>query len=231
MLTNKLTHQRGVGLIEVLVAVLLLSVAVLGFSALQVQAVSATDESLVRTKSLTVVRNLAEVMRAYPEAYVTGSGTTFTSSASDVSGATPTIQAVMSSPATNTVTVSSNKTKADGTIVKDTKTISILASGANCLSTEVETVSGKKIPKQPCSIDQLAARDALMVKKIAADEEIKLAITTCPGTSAEAIQQQMCIVTAWNDTKAIMSDSDTKACATNNGVYKTGSHCLISEAY
>ena len=122
MLTNKLTYQRGVGLIEVLVAVLLLSVAVLGFSALQVRAISATDESLVRTKSLTVVRNLAEVMRAYPEAYVTGSGTTFTSSASDVSGATPTIQAVMSSPATNTVTVSSNKTKADGTIVKDTKT-------------------------------------------------------------------------------------------------------------
>ncbi|MGI9340908.1 MAG: prepilin-type N-terminal cleavage/methylation domain-containing protein, partial [Psychrobacter sp.] len=36
-------RQRGVGLVEVLVAVLLLSVAVLGFSALQLQAVSATD--------------------------------------------------------------------------------------------------------------------------------------------------------------------------------------------
>ena len=71
-------HEQGIGLVEVLVAVLLLSVAVLGFSALQVRAISATDESLVRTKSLTVVRNLAEVMRAYPEAYVKdGSGPTF----------------------------------------------------------------------------------------------------------------------------------------------------------
>ena len=222
--------QRGVGLIEVLVAVLLLSVAVLGFSALQMRAISATDESLVRTKSLTVVRNLAEIMRAYPEAYVTGSGTAFTSASSNTKDAVPTIQAVISSTATNTVTVSSKKTKTDGTVVTDTKTISILATGANCLSTEIEKVGTKNVPKQPCSMDQLAARDALMVKKIAADEEIKLAITTCPGTSTQAIQQQMCIITAWNDTKALMSD-DAKACATSAGVYKTGSHCLISEAY
>ena len=71
---KRLSNQHGVGLVEVLVAVLLLSVAVLGFSALQIRAISATDESLVRTKSLTVVRNLAEVMRAYPEAYVTVMG-------------------------------------------------------------------------------------------------------------------------------------------------------------
>ena len=57
-------QQRGVGLIEVLVAVLLLSVAVLGFSALQLRAISATDESLVRTQALSVIRGLAENMRA-----------------------------------------------------------------------------------------------------------------------------------------------------------------------
>ena len=39
--------QKGVGLIEVMVAVLILAVAVLGFSALQMQAVKATDESLI----------------------------------------------------------------------------------------------------------------------------------------------------------------------------------------
>lgn len=212
------SEQVGVSLVEVLVALLLLSVAVLGFSALQVRAISATDESLVRTKSLTIVRNLAELMRSYPEAYVTGSGTAFNSAASDASGAVPTVQAIVSSSATETVTVSS-------------KIISILANGTNCLSTEVETVEGKKVPKQPCSIDQLAARDALMIKKIAVDEGIKLGITTCPGTSANAIQQQMCIITAWNDTNPLMNDSDIKACATSAGVYKTGSHCLISEAY
>lgn len=58
------SKQDGVGLIEVLVAVLLLSVAVLGFSALQMRAIGATDESLVRTQALTIIRGLAENMRA-----------------------------------------------------------------------------------------------------------------------------------------------------------------------
>lgn len=215
---KSLTHQRGVGLVEVLVSVLLLSVAVLGFSALQVRAVGATDESLVRTKSLTVVRNLAEVMRAYPEAYVTGSGTAFTSVALDTANAVPTIQAVVSSTATDTVSI-------------DGKSISILATGNNCLSTEIITVDSKKVAKQSCSINQLAARDALMIKKTATDESLKVTIVTCPGTTVQAIQQQMCIITAWNDTKAMLDNSDILACANANGVYKTGSNCLISEAY
>lgn len=59
-----LGQQVGVGLVEVLVAVLLLSVAVLGFSVLQLQAVSATDESLIRTQTLSIIRGLAENMRA-----------------------------------------------------------------------------------------------------------------------------------------------------------------------
>lgn len=213
-----LKSQHGVGLVEVLVAVLLLSIAVLGFSALQVRAVSATDESLVRTKSLTLVRNLAEIMRAYPEAYVTGGGSTFTSVSPDTSGAIPTIQAIISSATTDNIKV-------------DAKTIS--RNGAdNCLSTGITTgVDGKKIPNKLCNISQLATRDALMMKQLAKDEGIDLAVVTCPGTTTQAIQQQMCIVTAWNDTKAILDDTDAKACAGINGIYKTGSQCLISEAY
>ena len=42
----------------------LLSVAVLGFSALQMRAISATDESLIRTQALSTIRGLAENMRA-----------------------------------------------------------------------------------------------------------------------------------------------------------------------
>ena len=221
---NKLTSQRGVGLIEVLVAVLLLSVAVLGFSALQMRAITATDESLVRTKSLTLVRNLADIMRAYPAAYVTGSGTAFTE-------VTPTTAAGLPTPnAVPTVQAIISSTALDNIVVGD-KTVSISSSANNCLSTITETdANGKKVPKQPCSINQLAARDALMIKDMATKDGIKLAVVTCPGTSAQAIQQQMCIITAWNDTKALMSD-DAKACATSAGVYKTGSHCLISEAY
>ena len=214
--------QKGVGLIEVMVAVLLLSIAVLGFSALQMRAINATDESLVRTKSLTLVRNLSEIMRAYPNAYVTGSATSFTTAAPTVTNSVSTVQAVMSSSATSTLTV-------------DTKTIDITNSANSCLSTgtKQETVDSivKTVPAQHCNMSQLAARDTLMFKKIAKDEDISMTVVTCPGTTTQAIQTQMCVIAAWNDTKAMLSDSDANACATSNGVYKTGGHCLISEAY
>lgn len=239
------SQQRGVGLIEVLVAVLLLSVAVLGFSALQVRAISATDESLVRTKSLTIVRNLAEVMRAYPEAYVKdGSAPPFESilstefadlSLAERAKVVPTIQAVVSSSATNTVTISHQKINNDGSKTTVNKTVSVDATEENCLSTATQTVGGKKTPKQTCSINELAARDALMIKKQAVDQGITINIVTCPGSEANAIQQQMCVITAWNGTKALMTDDTTgdnaDACANANGVYKNGSQCLISEAY
>lgn len=238
---SRLSQQIGVGLVEVLVAVLLLSVAVLGFSALQMRAISATDESLVRTKSLTVVRNLAEVMRAYPEAYVKdGSGPTFESilstefadlSIAERAKVVPTIQAVVSSSATDTVTISHVKTNPDGSKTQVSKVVSVLATGENCLSTTTQTVGGKKLPKQTCTINELAARDALMIKKQAADQGITINIETCPGSAANAIQQQMCVITAWNGTKAILDDNDVDACAKANGTYKTSSNCLISEAY
>ncbi len=55
--------QRGIGMVEVLVALLLLAVGVMGFSALQSYAVYATTESLNRTQALTVMRGLAERIR------------------------------------------------------------------------------------------------------------------------------------------------------------------------
>lgn len=226
---NKLSYQQGVGLIEVLVAVLLLSISVLGFSSLQLRAISATDESLVRTKSMTIVRNLAETMRAYPEAYVEdGTAPPFKSIlAVDIvklkpialqNKVQPTIQAVISSAATETVTI-------------DGKAISTLATANNCLSTQVKTDNGKKLPIQSCNVNQLAARDALMIKKMATEESIKVNIITCPNSSTQLVQKQMCIITAWNDTKAILNNTDTKACAKANGIYNAGSSCLISEAY
>lgn len=55
--------QRGVGLVEVLVALLLLAVAALGYTALQAKALKSTDESLTRTQALTVLRSTAEKIR------------------------------------------------------------------------------------------------------------------------------------------------------------------------
>lgn len=79
------TNETGVGLVEVLVAVLLLSVAVLGFSVLQLQAVSATDESLIRTQTLSIVRGLAENMRANSQEVDTYEDTINDSAATKVS--------------------------------------------------------------------------------------------------------------------------------------------------
>ena len=59
----RLSNQRGVGLIEVMVALLLLAVAVLGFSALQMNALNATDESLIRSRAMSMSKQLSENMR------------------------------------------------------------------------------------------------------------------------------------------------------------------------
>ena len=61
---RNLGKQYGMGLVEVLVALLLLAVAVLGFSAMQMTAVKATDESLMRTRALAIMRGGAEAIRA-----------------------------------------------------------------------------------------------------------------------------------------------------------------------
>lgn len=55
--------QRGVGLIEVLVALLLLAIGVLGYSALQLRANSAAIEANDRTIAINIARDLAERMR------------------------------------------------------------------------------------------------------------------------------------------------------------------------
>lgn len=84
--------QQGIGLVEVMVALLLLAIAVLGFTAMQMTAVKATDESLLRTRALTVMRGGAEMMRANPDgitAFKTAiNGTGMTLSNTDTGGVT-----------------------------------------------------------------------------------------------------------------------------------------------
>lgn len=55
--------QKGVGLIEVLVALLLLAVGVLGYTILQLRAVDASAEALMRSQGIMVLRGLTESMR------------------------------------------------------------------------------------------------------------------------------------------------------------------------
>lgn len=55
--------QRGVGMVEVLVSMLLLAIGVLGYAALQVRAVGATGEALNRSQAMVILRGLAEEIR------------------------------------------------------------------------------------------------------------------------------------------------------------------------
>lgn len=59
-------NQQGVGLLEVLIALLLLAVAVLGFSAMQLRAIQATDETLTRSDAMVIIRNISEDLRLLP---------------------------------------------------------------------------------------------------------------------------------------------------------------------
>ncbi|MCF8999579.1 type IV pilus modification protein PilV [Acinetobacter nectaris] len=57
------TYQSGVGLMEVLVALFVLAIGVLGFIALQYRAGEATIEANNRVQAMNVARNLAEQIR------------------------------------------------------------------------------------------------------------------------------------------------------------------------
>lgn len=65
---SKMRAQRGVGMVEVLVALLLLAIGVLGFTALQLRAVSASMEASNQVLALNLARDLTERMRANPQA-------------------------------------------------------------------------------------------------------------------------------------------------------------------
>ncbi|ENX33186.1 type IV pilus modification protein PilV [Acinetobacter colistiniresistens] len=60
---NTLNRQRGVGLVEILVALLVLAIGVLGFVALQYRSLEASAESTSRVQAITLARDLAERIR------------------------------------------------------------------------------------------------------------------------------------------------------------------------
>lgn len=59
-------YQKGIGLVEVMVALLLLAVAILGFTALQLRAVASSIEAGNNVQAVSLARDLAERMRVNP---------------------------------------------------------------------------------------------------------------------------------------------------------------------
>lgn len=134
MYMNTFTFQRGVGLVEVIVALLLLAVAVLGFSAMQLGAVKATDESLMRTQSISAIKTLSESMRILPD-----SSPLYRKQVNDI---------YKSSTYINESLISSYCTKAD-TYAASAKNCNT----ANCTSEETVKYNVGAIVKSACSKD------------------------------------------------------------------------------
>ncbi len=63
-------QQQGIGMVEVMVSLLLLSIAVLGFSAMQMTAIKSSESSMIRTRAMSVIRSGSEAMRSNPRAIV-----------------------------------------------------------------------------------------------------------------------------------------------------------------
>lgn len=61
--------QKGVGMIEVLVALILLAIGVLGFAALQLRAVDATNEAMSQVQAMNLARDLTERIRVNRQGY------------------------------------------------------------------------------------------------------------------------------------------------------------------
>lgn len=68
-------NQTGVGLVEVLVSLVLLAIAVLGFTAMQLRAVTASIEASNNVQATTLARDLGERMRANRDGVASYNGT------------------------------------------------------------------------------------------------------------------------------------------------------------
>jgi len=75
------TKQLGVGLPEIMVSMLLLGVAVIGFAALQVRALDSTNNAMFRTQAASIAQEFGERMRMNPNGRATYAGAWSTSDA------------------------------------------------------------------------------------------------------------------------------------------------------
>lgn len=215
----RLRPQQGVGLVEVLVALMLLAIAVLGFAAMQLTAIKATDESLMRTRALTVLRGAAEMMRANVEgiaAFKTAlNGTATTVNNTDTQNlpvppsTTPTAQAI-----------TKNSCMTGGTPVACTiKQLAV---------------------KDALTVKQYASDNDLKVGMASCPTK-RTTTTKDDGTTTTTSsigQDRQCLIASWGDTDPIFLDTPVatdaakdKPCANEDAVYNNGAQCFIMEAY
>lgn len=200
--------QKGIGLVEVLVALLLLAVAVLGFSAMQMTAVKATDESLMRTRALTVMRGAAEMMRANAD----GIGAFKTALNGDIT--------------------SVSNTDTDGQSI--TKNSCVIGGTPATCSIKQLAVRDALVVKQYASENEIKIGMATCptTRITTTDDNGDSSTTISEG------QNRQCLIASWGDTDPLFLDTsvpnDTKKdkpCANEDAEYHSGVQCFIMEAY
>lgn len=85
VIDTAMNRQRGVGMVEILVALLVLSIGVLGYAGLQLRALNSTDEAYLRSQATAIGQDVVERIMANPEA----TGTYTTESNWPAAGAVP----------------------------------------------------------------------------------------------------------------------------------------------
>jgi type IV pilus assembly protein PilV len=60
--------QRGIGMVEVLVALLIISIGLLGYAGLQLRALSSTEDAHLRSQAIAIAQDLSERIAVNPQA-------------------------------------------------------------------------------------------------------------------------------------------------------------------
>lgn len=194
-------YQQGIGLIEVLVALLLLAVAALGYAALQTRALRSTDEALIRTQALTILNSATEKIRT------NGLQNNYT--------VTTTIPASGTTPASSTTTTHQIiEYYAQLLNTAGIPTVPACLAASNC--------TGDQIYKA------IAAQDVKDLKTVAQASDIKLGAVICPATTGKGATN--CLVAAWGNTNPTMG-SGASDCMKTSGTYNFTAECVYMESY
>lgn len=206
---HKLKKEKGAGMIEVLVALLLLAIGVLGFTALQLRAVEATNEALNRVQAMNIARDFAERIRINPYALtVLKANNTAIENNSDISAYVSAIN--------------------DNKDSEDAYTWASCYQTNSCTSSQLATQDVQQVVNKAFSqgmkVNLIPCKSSTMTTGTNDD-----GVKETTVSSSDIANQRMCIYVAWSKTTPDDS-ADENSCA-QYGIYKDNSKCIILEAY
>lgn len=176
--TKGFNNQQGIGLVEVLVALLLLAVAALGYSALQARSLQSTDESLTRTNAINLIRNAAEKIRT--------------------NGVDAVYLARQNNPNNKTQNIDTVQIlKLYATHLNATSAPADVTCNQGCTSEQQVIKDVRELWKTAGGT--FGGTD---------DRDIKLGMETCPYKSASNKSNNYCIFAAWKDTNPRLGTDD-----------------------